>query len=61
MDSAPRDGTHILAYLFFESSGFGEWREVYWNPFENLWHASHPTQAFSDDVPAAWFPLPPRP
>jgi hypothetical protein len=58
MDSAPRDGTHIIALLSVESRKATEWREVYWNPFDGLWHASDPTESYADDVPKAWLPLP---
>jgi len=58
MDSAPRDGTHILALLSSEIHNTTEWREVYWNPFDSLWHASDPMQSYADDVPKAWLPLP---
>lgn len=49
MDTAPRDGTHILAYLYSEPDdcgylGFGEWREIWWKPYSSIgmelpWHA----------------------
>lgn len=80
MDTAPRDGTHVLAYLYTAPDdcgyrGFGEWREIWWNPYRSLgmempWHAgdpwdSHsqaePPEHFGDGVPVAWLPLPPRP
>ncbi len=52
MGTAPRDGTHILAYLYrepddFAYPGFGEWREIWWKPYTSLgmylpWHAGDP-------------------
>ena len=51
MSTAPRDGTHILAYLYHEpdSGGrgeHGEWREIWWKVMrdpvfggEMPWHA----------------------
>ena len=52
MSTAPRDGTHILAYLYHEPDGdgrgeHGEWREIWWkSPFPDPllgydlpWHA----------------------
>jgi hypothetical protein len=51
MSTAPRDGTHILAYLYHapdsERRGeHGEWREIWWKPFkapafgwDMPWHA----------------------
>jgi hypothetical protein len=51
MSTAPRDGTHFLAYLYHEPDGegrgeHGEWREIWWKPFkdpvfgfEMPWHA----------------------
>ena len=61
MDSAPRDGTRILAYLSGGDRRFGEWREFYWNPFDSMWHAGEPPQTFADDALKGWVPLPSRP
>jgi len=58
MDRAPRDGTHIIALLSFESRPTTEWREIYWNPFDRLWHVSGSMQSYPDDVPKAWIPVP---
>lgn len=80
MATAPRDGTHILAYLYRErddeNAAFGEWREIFYRPYEAMkgwntpWHAGDPFDSHSCDfapehfgeaVPIAWLPLPPRP
>lgn len=52
MNTAPRDGTHFLAYLYRapdddDYRGFGEWREIFYkayrSPFGHLpWHAGDP-------------------
>lgn len=52
METAPRDGTRILAYLYSDPDddgykGFGEWREIWWKPYTSLgmampWHAGDP-------------------
>jgi hypothetical protein len=55
MNSAPRDGTHILAYLYSEPddcgySGFGEWREIFWKEDRIMslnWHAGDPWDSHS--------------
>jgi hypothetical protein len=79
MDSAPKDGTHILAYLYTAPDdcgyrGFGEWREIWWKPYDSLgmfmpWHAGDPFDShtrgeapehFGEGVPIAWTPLPQR-
>jgi hypothetical protein len=51
MSTAPRDGTHFLAYLYHEPDsegrgGHGEWREIWWKPWTDpvfrsqmSWHA----------------------
>ena len=51
MSTAPRDGTHFLAYLYHEPDGegrgeHGEWREIWWKQFKDPvfggqmpWHA----------------------
>lgn len=81
MDAAPRDGTHFLAYLYhapddYDYPGFGEWREIWYEPSPDpifggqmTWaagdsHDSHDGGApdhFGPDVPIAWVPLPDRP
>lgn len=63
MDSAPKDGTHILAKLYSADRNFIEWREVYRNPFidsgeSKPWHAGSPIESFSDDRLISWVPLP---
>lgn len=56
METAPRDGTHILAYLYHGPDdcgypGFGEWREIWWKPFKAVmdmqlpWHAGDPAES----------------
>jgi hypothetical protein len=53
MESAPHDGTHILAYLYSAPDsenykGFGEWREIFWKSYVGFlghdmpWHAGDP-------------------
>lgn len=53
MERAPRDGTHILGYLYSAPDdcgyrGFGEWREIYYKEIIGLmgmrlcWHAGDP-------------------
>lgn len=80
MSIAPRDGTHILAYLHSDPDdcgyrGFGEWREIWWKPYENFgcfmpWHAGDPFDShsgneapehFGEAIPIAWMPLPENP
>lgn len=80
MESAPRDGTHILAFLYqapVDESyrGFGEWREIFWEPYRGPlgqmpWHAGDPFDShsgreapehFGEAVPIAWLPLPATP
>lgn len=80
MASAPRDGTKFLAYLYRErddeNASFGEWREIFYRPYEAMkgwhtpWHAGDPFDShsggpapehFGEDVPIAWLPLPTRP
>lgn len=55
MQSAPRDGTHILAYLYHapddeDYRGFGEWREIWWKPYVCMgmhlpWHCGDPADS----------------
>lgn len=80
MHMAPRDGTHILAYLYSEPDdcgyrGFGEWREIWWKPYQSLgmdmpWHAGDPADShtrgeapehFGEGVPVVWLQIPNNP
>jgi hypothetical protein len=57
MSSAPRDGTHFLAYLYQapddeDYRGFGEWREIFYKAtdrfgFNTPWHAGDPHDSHS--------------
>lgn len=59
MPLAPKDGTHILAYLYSEPDdcgykGFGEWREIFYKPYTSMgmylpWHAGDPADSHSGD------------
>lgn len=61
IETAPRDGTHILGYLRrsgdSEMLPFGEWREIWYRPFILLgmsvpWHAGDPADSHSgNDAP----------
>jgi hypothetical protein len=60
MSTAPRDGTHILAFLYREGDddhrAFGEWREIWWRPYKSLgmfmpWHAGNPADSHSGPAP----------
>jgi hypothetical protein len=62
MASAPRDGTHFLAYCYHPPAagteidpdvtypGFGEWREIFYKangPMSTCWHAGDPYDSHS--------------
>lgn len=63
MSAAPRDGTHILAYLYMapddvDYPGFGEWREIFYKPCDSgiagwslPWRAGDPFDSHSGDPP----------
>lgn len=63
MSDAPRDGTHILAYLYMapddeDYPGFGEWREIFYKPgnggvtgWSMPWRAGDPFDSHSGDPP----------
>jgi hypothetical protein len=65
MDTAPKDGTHILAYLFFEGDDcgtrpFGEWREIFFREYTIIgmrmpWHAGNPFDAHDRDFACEHF------
>ena len=61
VSEAPRDGTPILAYLHLGDRGFGRWQEIYWDPFDCLWHTHGSSQTFAEDVPKCWLAVPPPP
>lgn len=67
IETAPRDGTRILAYLYSPPDdcgvpGFGEWREVYYRPYKSPilgwsmpWHAGNPDDSHSGEEPPDHF------
>lgn len=66
MSTAPRDGTHILAYLYsgpddFGYRGFGEWREIFYKPmtivqgWNTCWHAGDPDDSHEGNDPPDHF------
>jgi hypothetical protein len=55
MDSAPRDGTPILAHFHYPNN-YWEWRQVSWNPLDSVWYTADGKLA--DDDLGAWLPAP---
>lgn len=65
MESAPRDGTHILASIYTQDRNFFEWREAFWNPYlvadqSTPWHAgaAGDVKHFPEDRLKSWTILP---
>lgn len=61
METAPRNGTHFLAYLYQAPDdevyrGFGEWREIFYKEHQAVlgwhtpWHAGDPYDSHSGEV-----------
>jgi hypothetical protein len=61
METAPRDGTLFLAYLYYAADdedyrGFGEWREIFYKEHQAMlgwhtpWHAGDPYDSHSGEV-----------
>ena len=57
MDSAPRDGTRILAWI----PTYGVVHMIYFDTASNLFRIAFDEHLLRDEVPTNWMPLPEPP